>query len=1221
MGVYEYRSDRTAMEKHIQSLANVLGEHTEQGLDSVQTVLINLKSYVIDQRINLSDQNQMKAVHDSLARVASGLPQVRELMLISPSGRLMYSSHRSALYPETYEKEFFFQQLREYPFVPVKVTVPYMDEDGHWAMIMAVGLTDKLGNLIGVLAAIIDLDYFNRAYAAMHQLDQGQSIMLTDTLGTVLGGDETSQAMVGRTFLSMAQWGFEHVKKVPHPWEENRDVLMANVMFKKLPLHLIILFSHRQLLESWGITVLKIGSITLGIILVVVVLLLRQQRKYLESVALNQFLMSDTIGRVAPDDVSGPPQSFVHKVLQSLPFGVLIVDDDICISGWNDQVLEVLALPADLLKVGESANAMLLYQAERGDYGVGDIEEHVIRQIQFYRERDGGVMTIRVSRERVIELHTTPMSTGHTLITFMDLTNLHNAQQNLADTIMELQMSQYKLAAVFHNPSIGVSVNDLNGRFEIVNKRLSQMMGYSIEEFLSLRMADLVIEEDAEATREAIHSLSQGQAHQVELEKRYRRKDGSLFWGRTSVTAYVDEALGYTQLLIGMVVDIDQQKHAEMALQAQQRDMERLSMVAARTSNMVVITDAQARVEWVNQSFERVTGYSLEDVKGHKTSHFLQGADTDPRAVSLMHNAIQRGEGFRAELVNYTKAGEKYWVDIEAQPLRDAQGELIGYMAVEVDITERKIFSERLQNVVDRLTLATESARIGIWELELIANSMIWDDRTHRLFGWNPNIYPSPDSPWVVWNRCIAPVERDRLSREFQYSIEDASPIITDFPIIWEDGSPHYLSVYGHVGYDDHGRAQRIIGVAMDITARKMMETQLITSRRMAEEANQAKSEFLANMSHEIRTPMNGILGMLHLALETHLNSEQRDYVQTAQVSAESLLALLNDILDFSKIEARRLIIESVPISLKDLFDGIVRPFQFRAKEKGVEFVFEIDPSTPEELVTDPTRVTQIINNLLGNALKFTQAGEIRLSVSAEELEDDDTVRLNISVKDSGIGIPPEKQAAIFEAFSQADASTTRKYGGTGLGLAICSALTEMMGGEIKVRSTAEKGSTFSFFITAGRVRAGDSSMLVKSEIKVDEIRPAVASLRVLVAEDNAINQKVIQRLLEKAGHYPVIVGDGQQVLNYLKEHYEDVDVVLMDMQMPVMDGLAATQAIRAWENKKGKGSKPIIALTANAMKGDRELCVEAGMDNYLAKPIQPEALNAALSEIQQIEA
>ncbi|TMA67175.1 MAG: response regulator [Deltaproteobacteria bacterium] len=384
-------------------------------------------------------------------------------------------------------------------------------------------------------------------------------------------------------------------------------------------------------------------------------------------------------------------------------------------------------------------------------------------------------------------------------------------------------------------------------------------------------------------------------------------------------------------------------------------------------------------------------------------------------------------------------------------------------------------------------------------------------------------------------------------------------------------------------------------------------EAALRQARHAMLEAARAKAEFVANVSHEVRTPMTAILGMTDLALETELTAEQREYLTAVRSAADELLALLEDLLDFSALDACRLAVQRVPFSLRESVGDSVRTHEPRAQDRDLALTCEIAPSVPDAVVGDPRRLRQVIEKLVDNAIKFTAQGGVAVRVDAEVAADE--VLLHCSVADTGIGIPREQQETIFEPFVQGDGSATRRYGGTGLGLAIASDVVQLMGGNIWVESEAGRGSTFHFTARLAQEPLSPPA----PDRRPAPLRGGAGGLHVLLAEDNAVNRKVAVRLLEKRGHTVVAVEDGRQALRALDG--ERFDIALMDVQMPEMDGFEATAAVRARERVEG-GHLPIVALTAYAMKGDRERCLEAGMDAYVAKPVNADELFATLERL-----
>ncbi|MFB3922202.1 MAG: PAS domain S-box protein [Terriglobia bacterium] len=535
----------------------------------------------------------------------------------------------------------------------------------------------------------------------------------------------------------------------------------------------------------------------------------------------------------------------------------------------------------------------------------------------------------------------------------------------------------------------------------------------------------------------------------------------------------------------------------------------------------------------------------------------------------------------------------------------------------------RKRAEEALRKSEASLAEAQRMARLGNWESDLVTDRLQWSDEVYRIFGVNKGEVEGTNTGFF---KFVHTDDREPVQKASAAAQAGTNSFDLEHRIVRPDGAVLFVHERAEVIRDKAGKPVRMIGTVQDITDRKQAEAELLKAKEAAEAATRAKSTFLATMSHEIRTPINGIIGMTDLALDTPLTAEQHDYMTTVKDSSLRLLHLINDILDFSKIEAGKLEMDQSELNLPRTLESVLRPLKARAQQKGLEFGLELASDVPMELIGDSVRLGQVVVNLVGNAIKFTERGSIRLRV-ARAGADNRHIRLQFSVSDTGIGIPGAKHQVIFDSFTQADDSTTRKYGGTGLGLAISRRLVEMMGGNIWVESATGKGSTFHFTAcfglpsSEGDERADDASARGTGSTPDEgsgceepkDIRPDGSRLWILIAEDEQVNELVAVRALEKQGHKVVVAANGVEALATLDHH--PFDLILMDVQMPEMDGIEATKVIRAREKLSG-AHIPVIAMTARALPEDKQLCLEAGMDGYLPKPLRVRELIATIETV-----
>ena len=650
-------------------------------------------------------------------------------------------------------------------------------------------------------------------------------------------------------------------------------------------------------------------------------------------------------------------------------------------------------------------------------------------------------------------------------------------------------------------------------------------------------------------------------------------------------------------VLMGQLVDARQK--AEAALLAQEAQFRTLA------SNIPgVVFRCQIDYPWgmhyINDEIEVLTGYTSDLFLAPQPScsyGSLIYADDLSVVDSAVSAAVAGGERYSVEYRIVDAKGEVHWVYERGQVVRDAAGRAECLDGLIFDVTEQKRAANRLR----QLSAAIEASPSPVLITDVKGLIEYTNPKFEHTFGYTLTEILGKNPTEILLGSTPKPVVHEQLMQSLLIGEEWRK----DLRNRCKDGTLMWMSMSISPIRDTAGQITHFVAVYENIELRKAAEQELINAKEAADQANRLKSDFLANMSHEIRTPMNAIIGMTHLTLKTELSAKQRDYLSKTSLAAESLLHILNDILDFSKIEADRLQLENIPFSFEAIFAQLRTLHQIKAEEKGLQLSLNMAPDCPVALLGDPLRLGQVLNNLVSNAIKFTQKGGVSVNVDmVAQLEG--RVRLHIAVKDSGIGLSPEQIKLLFKPFSQADGSTTRKFGGTGLGLSICKRLIAMMEGDVWVESQAHQGCTFHFTLWLGR----------SSEALLNEVRTSrgqnLKGVRIMLVEDNPLNQQVANELLIGAGASVILAQHGGEALGWLSIDPLPCDIILMDLQMPVLDGHYATRLIRTDERFK---DLPIIAMTAHAMSDERQRCLDTGMNDYITKPIQLDVLFATVAK------
>jgi len=620
--------------------------------------------------------------------------------------------------------------------------------------------------------------------------------------------------------------------------------------------------------------------------------------------------------------------------------------------------------------------------------------------------------------------------------------------------------------------------------------------------------------------------------------------------------------------------------------------------------------DLDGRITFANETFCQLVGRTADELIG-RTDYDFSPPQLAAKYQLDNQQVARSGQALHAIEENRL-GGRLSYYEVWKLPVYNPAGEVVEIQAVFWDVTEREENRAALARERDLLRTLMDSLPDLIYVKDADGRYLTVNRSLRRLWG-NPPLES-------VVGKTVFEFARADLARHYhqddQYVLETGRAIVdSEERVVTSSGETRTYSTTKVPLSDAQGQVIGLVGIDRDITRRKQFEEDLRQARQAADSANRAKSDFLANMSHEIRTPLNAVIGMTDLLLAAELGGQHHEYLEIIRDAGESLMVVINDILDFSKIEAGHLQLEVRDFHLPEVVHNATRALQLRARHRKLDLNCQIEASVPEWIRGDSVRIRQVLTNLIGNAIKFTDEGEVAVRVS-RVLRDTGEPALQFSVRDTGIGIPADKLDHVFKAFAQADASTTRRYGGTGLGLAICTRLVKAMGGHFQVQSTVGKGSDFTFQIP---LVAGSASVPEEPRPTPPPamalIQAQAAGMNILLAEDSRMNQVLAIGILERGGHSVTVANNGREAIQAFRSR--SFDLVLMDIQMPEVDGLQATEAIRDHERATG-GHVPIIAMTAHALTGDRERCLAAGMDGDLSKPIRLNDLIGLIRRLNQ---
>jgi PAS domain S-box-containing protein len=762
-----------------------------------------------------------------------------------------------------------------------------------------------------------------------------------------------------------------------------------------------------------------------------------------------------------------------------------------------------------------------------------------------------------------------------------------------------LRTSENRFRTMSEVSPLGIFLTDPDGKCLYVNLTCQHIMGVSFDEALGVGWGKYVHPDDV-ASVFAEWDRARSAEAPFEMIYRFVRKDGEIVWAnvKSAPMSNGNTILGY----VGTVDDITKRKEDEQTL-AEERNL--LRTLIDNLPDFVYAKDLEGRLLLDNISHAHAIGQTTSSVVG-KTDFELFPTDMAEKFAQDDRIVLQTGQPIvNREEISIRDNGKLIWSSTTKVPLRSRAGDIIGLVGVSRDITERKQSEEALGKERNLLRTLIDNLPDSVYVKDLDGKILLNNITHARGFDM-----PAEEVVGKTDYDLFLAEEAELYTADDRMVFETGEPLLNKEEFTnTSEGDKRWVATTKVPLRNARGEVIGLVGVTRNITERKKSDEALRLARDQALEASRLKSEFLATMSHEIRTPMNGIMGMTELLLNTSLDDEQRDYAGIALGEARALLTIINDILDFSKIEAGKMVLETIDFDLNETLNRVMAFIRPKADDKGLKLSAHVEAGVPTSLRGDPGRLRQVLLNLVGNAIKFTRKGSVTIHVGMESQDNQSTV-LCFLVKDTGIGLSEVARKRLFQPFTQADGSTTRQYGGTGLGLVISKRLAELMGGEIGVESEEGHGATFWF---TARFESGNPISLPllddDDDMPTDEYKP---DCLVLIAEDNPVNQSLALKQMRQLGYRARLVGNGVEALDEVVSYPGQYTLILMDCHMPVMDGYEATRLIRQNEVNTGR-HVPIIAMTANAMQGDREKCLAAGMDDYLSKPVSLDVLRDVL--------